>query len=210
MQDGKLLICPIDDAVALALENNLDIGIARYNLNIADTDVVRAKAGAGDSGRQRRRGPGHARRRGGRARRTGGFRHRWHQRRSRRGWHRDRRYRRFNLRPGTGASPASIPSLPAPCNGIISTNSPAARSPVCRCSPRTHRLMINFAYTQGFQTGTNMSVGFNNTRTSTNSPFTTLSPLHQLGIPVQAHPASVAGFWFRSQQSVHSHCQKRS
>ena len=28
------------------LENNLDIGIARYNLNIADTDVMRAKAGA--------------------------------------------------------------------------------------------------------------------------------------------------------------------
>src|ERR1700722_863318 len=45
MQDGKLRIS-IDDAVALALENNLDIGIARYNLNIADTDVLRSKAGA--------------------------------------------------------------------------------------------------------------------------------------------------------------------
>ncbi|MFZ0802521.1 MAG: TolC family protein, partial [Terriglobales bacterium] len=45
MQDGKLLIS-IDDAVALALENNLDIGIARYNLNIADTDILRAKAGS--------------------------------------------------------------------------------------------------------------------------------------------------------------------
>ena len=36
----------MDDAVALALENNLDIAIARYNLNIADTDVWRAKAGS--------------------------------------------------------------------------------------------------------------------------------------------------------------------
>jgi len=35
----------------------------------------------------------------------------------------------------------------------------------------------NFSYQQGFITGTNMSVGFNNNRqTSGNSPFTTLSP----------------------------------
>ena len=45
MHDGKLYIS-MDDAVALALENNLDIAIARYNLNIADTDVWRAKAGS--------------------------------------------------------------------------------------------------------------------------------------------------------------------
>src|SRR5260370_18490834 len=45
LHDGKLYIS-MNDAVALALENNLDIAIARYNLNIADTDVWRAKAGA--------------------------------------------------------------------------------------------------------------------------------------------------------------------
>jgi outer membrane protein len=44
MRDGKLYIS-MNDAVALALENNLDIAIARYNLNIADTDIWRAKAG---------------------------------------------------------------------------------------------------------------------------------------------------------------------
>src|SRR6185369_13072081 len=33
------------DAISLALENNLDIAIARYNLPIADTDVLRTKAG---------------------------------------------------------------------------------------------------------------------------------------------------------------------
>ena len=37
MRDGKIYLS-IDDAVALTLENNLDIDIARYNLNIADTD----------------------------------------------------------------------------------------------------------------------------------------------------------------------------
>src|SRR5581483_3757394 len=45
MHDGKLYLS-LNDAIALALENNLDIAIARYNLNIADTDVLRAKAGA--------------------------------------------------------------------------------------------------------------------------------------------------------------------
>src|SRR5258708_31540372 len=45
LHDGKLYIS-MNDAVALALENNLDIAIARYNLNIADTDIWRAKAGS--------------------------------------------------------------------------------------------------------------------------------------------------------------------
>src|ERR1700726_2800409 len=45
MRDGKLYLS-LNDAVALALENNLDIAIARFNLNIADTDMMRARAGA--------------------------------------------------------------------------------------------------------------------------------------------------------------------
>src|SRR5450432_1649235 len=45
MRDGKLYLS-LNDAIALALENNLDIAIARYNLNIADTDILRSKAGA--------------------------------------------------------------------------------------------------------------------------------------------------------------------
>src|SRR5450631_140030 len=49
MHDGKLYLS-LDDAIALALENNLDIAIARYYLNIADTDILRAKAGASTLG----------------------------------------------------------------------------------------------------------------------------------------------------------------
>jgi outer membrane protein TolC len=44
MRDGKLYLS-LDDAVELALENNLDIAIARYNLPIAEADVERTKAG---------------------------------------------------------------------------------------------------------------------------------------------------------------------
>ncbi len=46
LHEGKLYLS-LDDAIALALENNLDIAIARYTLNIADTDILRARAGAG-------------------------------------------------------------------------------------------------------------------------------------------------------------------
>jgi outer membrane protein TolC len=45
LKSGKLMLS-MNDAIALALENNLDIAISRYNLHIADTDVLRTKAGA--------------------------------------------------------------------------------------------------------------------------------------------------------------------
>jgi outer membrane protein TolC len=45
LHDGKIYLS-IDDAIALALENNLDLEIARYNLNIAEADLLRAKSGA--------------------------------------------------------------------------------------------------------------------------------------------------------------------
>ena len=38
-------ILSLKDAIRLALENNLDIAIARYNLPIADMDILRTKAG---------------------------------------------------------------------------------------------------------------------------------------------------------------------
>src|SRR5437867_4792430 len=45
LRDGKLYLS-LNDAVALTLENNLDIAIQRYNMEIADTDILRTKAGA--------------------------------------------------------------------------------------------------------------------------------------------------------------------
>src|SRR5271167_262120 len=44
IRDGKLYIS-LQDAIALALEDSLDLAIARYNLPIADTDILRTKAG---------------------------------------------------------------------------------------------------------------------------------------------------------------------
>ena len=47
--NGKLLLT-LEDAIALALENNLDITVARYNLPIAQTDLLRAKGGGATRG----------------------------------------------------------------------------------------------------------------------------------------------------------------
>jgi outer membrane protein len=45
IREGKLYIS-LQDAIALSLENNLDIELQRYDLAIANTDIVRAKSGA--------------------------------------------------------------------------------------------------------------------------------------------------------------------
>ena len=45
VHDGTLMLS-LDDAIALALENNLDVAIARDNLNIAETDILRAEGGS--------------------------------------------------------------------------------------------------------------------------------------------------------------------
>lgn len=42
--NGKIYLS-LNDAIMFALENNFDIAIARYNLDIADTDILRAKSG---------------------------------------------------------------------------------------------------------------------------------------------------------------------
>jgi len=44
IRDDKLYLS-LKDAIRLALENNLDLAIARYNLPIANTDILRTKAG---------------------------------------------------------------------------------------------------------------------------------------------------------------------
>jgi outer membrane protein TolC len=46
---GKLTLT-LDDAIALALENNLEIAVTRYDLPIAQTDLLRAKGGGATRG----------------------------------------------------------------------------------------------------------------------------------------------------------------
>ena len=170
MKDGKLYLS-IDDAIALALENNLDIGIARYNLNIADTDVLRAKAGGsvlgvntglvqgtpggtiGGLGGTIGSGPGGTTpAAGGAATGTGGL-----------------------VGSTLGLGPI-ITSFDPVLTGTLQNdhNRLKCTSPFCGTVQNT--ATANFAYVQGFASGTNVNVGFNNSRTTSNNPFTTVSP----------------------------------
>ena len=44
VRDGKLFLS-LHEAIVLAIQNNLDVEVSRYNLLLADTDVTRAKGG---------------------------------------------------------------------------------------------------------------------------------------------------------------------
>ncbi len=173
MKDGKLYLS-IDDAVALTLENNLDIDIARYNLNIADTDYLRAKSGANILGINTgivQNTPG-----GG----VGGL--------------------GGTVGSGTGGTTVAAGGAGTGTNGLVSstlgigstitsfdpvitgtlqidkdnTESTSALSPVPVLAQNTYTSDV--AYVQGFQWGTAFSVGFNNTHVTTNSPVSLLTP----------------------------------
>jgi outer membrane protein len=199
MRDGKLMLS-LDDAIAIALENNLDIAIARYNLPIADTDILLANAGqstrgvntgvvqgtpgggvsvslsgASTTGSQ---GGGA----GGTTTGAGGA--------------------------GTGSSGlvtstlgvgSPVPSFDPIITGTLQldqSNNPSSSAfsgvPLIRQNTGT----VDFGYSQGFHTGTLLSVGFNNNRITTNSPFTTLSPTLNSNFRATLSQPLLQGFGF--------------
>src|SRR6266852_919802 len=172
MHDGKLYLS-LNDAIALALENNLDIAIARYTLNIADTDILRARAGASILGTPIGtvlNTPG-----GG----VGGI--------------------GAQSGAATGGTSLGAGGLGGGTNGLVSSTlgfGPQIGSfdPVLTGTLQEDHYnqktsssfsvpllvqntgTVDFAYNQAFQWGTNLSVGFNNTRATSNNIFTSLSP----------------------------------
>src|ERR1035441_14472 len=192
MRDGKLYIS-MNDAIALALENNLDIAIARYNLNIADTDVWRAKAGAstlgvnngvvqntpgggvGGLGTQVGSGQGGTSiAAGGAGAGSGG------------------------LVVSTFGSGPLITSFDPILTGTLQLD--RFKNDLCNsiiCLPsETNTATSNFAYVQGFQWGTNLSVGFNNNRISTNNGDQPLSPSLNTNFRAQLTQHLLQGFGF--------------
>lgn len=174
MKDGKLMLS-LNDAIALALENNLDLAIARYNLNIADTDVLRARSGSSTRGVATGLVQGTP---GGGA---GGF-------------------GTGASGAGAGGTTTGAGGAGAGASGLI-TSTAGVGSPVPSFDPiitgtlqldrsastntnalidiskfRQNTTTVVWGYSQGFITGTNLSVGYNNTRGTSNSPITGLSP----------------------------------
>jgi outer membrane protein TolC len=196
MHDGKLYLS-LNDALALALENNLDIAIQRYNLNIADTDVLRARSGASILGVNAGvvlNTPG-----GG----VGGI--------------------GANSGASTGGTSLGSGGAGGGTNGLVSSTlgfGPTINSfdPVLTGTLQEDHFSqqatsifqgvlpgsslaqntgtVNFAYQQAFQWGTNLSVGFNNTRSTTNSFFSSLSPSLNSGFKATITQHLLQGYGF--------------
>src|SRR5579863_613808 len=192
MHDGKLFLS-LNDAIALALENNLDIAIARYNLNIADTDILRSKAGAAVLGVpsgivQNTPGGGVGGLGGQVGSGTGG------------------------TSLGAGGAGAGVGGLNGSTLGLgsqITSFDPVITGtlqndrfhilPQSTFSPASPQNTTtgNFFYTQGFAWGTNLTVGFGNTRVTTgDAPFTPLSPQLNSNFRFQLTQHLLQGFGF--------------
>src|SRR5215475_7963416 len=191
LREGKLYLS-MDDAVVLALENNLDIGISRYNFGIADTEILRAKGGANNFFGvpfgivQNTPGGG-----------VGGL--------------------SGTVGSGAGGTSAAAGGIGAGTNGLVSSTlglgpiissfdpivTATLQSDHARfectsifCGSVQNSSTANFNYAQGLRSGTNLSVGFTNSRITSNNPFTIVSPSLNSGFKLQLNQHLLQGFGF--------------
>jgi outer membrane protein TolC len=176
IHDGKLYLS-LNDAIRLALENNLDLAIARYNLPIADTDILRTKAGGifrgvnagvvqgtpgGGVGGFGTGAPG-----AGAGGTTGGA-----------GGAGAGASGLVQSTLGTGVAVASYDPAIVGTIGAEHQTSPLANQQTYGVpSLQSNTGATTVAYTQAFPTGTSVSFEFDNSRQTTNSPFFNLSPV---------------------------------
>ncbi len=203
-QDGKIYLS-INDAVAMALENNLDIVQQRYLLAIADTELLRTKSGAfalgvnqgvvqgtlgGTSGSTSAGGTGSSS--------TGA------------------------TGTGAGGTQVGVGGAGAGVGGLVGSTlgaGPTLQSydPVLTGTiqgeraqtPQTNIFfsageptaiqntnIYNFGYTQAFSTGTLASVTFDNSRITTNIPFDLYNPALTPSFRFQLTQHLLQGFGF--------------
>jgi outer membrane protein len=160
IHQGKLQL-GLQDAIRLAVENNLDIDIQRYVTWIADTNVLRAMSGSP-------------------IRSAAGF----------------------TSVLGSIPTPSFDPTITSQLNwsrqsvpitnpftsgtGVIGANILAALT--------SNQANANFTFAKGFETGTSVSVGFNNNRNSTTSPATIFTPAVQSSLFFSFQQQLLKGF----------------
>lgn len=203
LKDGKMYLS-INDAVAMALENNLDIGIQRYNLSIADADILRTSSGAvalgvntgliqgtpgGTTGTTSAGGTGTST-----TGSTGG---------------------------GVGGTTIGVGGAGSGAAGIVASTQgegppldsydPVITGTISAghsITPESNTVFTgtnelyentttaNFMYSQGFSTGTLMTVGFNNSRLWESSLFNTINPTLTPSFTFQVRQHLLQGFGY--------------
>src|SRR6266852_7533086 len=195
IRDGKLYLS-LKDAIRLALENNLDLAIARYNLPIANMDILRTRAGGifrGVNAGVVQGTPG-----GG----VGG-------------------YGAGAPGAGAGGTTSGAGGAGAGASGLVQSTL-GAGTPVASYDPslnmnagtehqtlplsnlqlngvptlQTNSILVNANFSQAFPTGTSISFDFDNSRQTTNSVNTSLSPGLSSFYRVTIRQELLAGFGF--------------
>jgi outer membrane protein TolC len=199
VKDGKIYLS-LADAIALAIENNYDIAIARYDLDIADTDILRTKTGAAPLGvptaivsntltgaaSSTEAGGGGP---GGTAVGSGGA--------------------------GSGVNGLTLTTAgagPAPENfdPSVTGTIQLERAKQPQVNPlfsgglkalTTNTDEYNFTFNQGIITGANLAVSFQNQRITTDNPFTTYSPdlSSNFRATLTQHLLQGAGIWMNKR-----------
>jgi outer membrane protein TolC len=195
IQDGKLNLS-LKDAIRIALEDNLDLAIARYNLPIADIDVLRTQAGGvfrgvnagvvqgtpgGGVGGFGTGAPG-----AGAGGTTGGA-------------------------GGAGAGAAGLVQSTLGIGAPVSTYDPAITATIGaqhQTLPLSNEVVYevpvlrlntgqaNFTYSQAFPSGTSLFFQFNNSSQTANSPIVNLSPALSSAFQLTIQQQLLAGFGF--------------
>ena len=175
VQNGELVLS-LKDAIALALENNLDLAIARYNIPIAAADILRTRAGgsfrgvntgvvqntpgggvggfgSGSSGAGAGGTSGGA---GGAGSGASGL---------------------VQSTLGTGTNVSSYdPAITASVNTEHDTQPLSVTTTYGTPTLKLNTINGNFGFFEAFPTGTAVSAYFDNSRQTTNSPNSLLNP----------------------------------
>lgn len=175
VREGKIYLS-MNDAIALALTDNLDLAIARYNLPIADTDLLLTKTGGSPrgvatglvqgtpgggvggigGGAQGAGAGGTSAGAGGAGAGASG---------------------QVLSASGAGPSPENMDPFLSGTLAIEHATFPQSNTTTSGTSVlQQNQGTANFTFTQGFFTGTNLSVGYNNSRSTTNSPRSITNP----------------------------------
>jgi outer membrane protein TolC len=195
IRDGKLYLS-LKDAIRLALEDNLDLAIARYNRPIANTDILRTEAGGifrgvntgvvqgtpgGGVGGFGAGAPG-----AGAGGTTSGA-------------------------GGAGAGASGLVQSTLGTGTVVASYDPGIVAVIGaehQTSPLANRqiygvplLQLNtgqatFSFVQAFPTGTSITFEFNNSRQTTDSPFFNLSPVLNSMYRFSFQQQLLAGFGF--------------
>lgn len=170
VKDGKIYLS-LSDAITLALENNYDLAIARYYLDIADTDILRSKSGSGlrgvnsglvantlgGSSQTLTVGAGPGGTSAGAATGSSGL---------------------VVSTDGSGPQPVNYDPYITGTVQLERAKQPQANTLFSggKTSLTTNTDQYNFTYNQSFLTGANLVVGINNSRITTDNPFQDYSP----------------------------------